>query len=127
MDVSERPDSPTARDVLWRFGPMVYVAALYHPLRLAEEICMLDHLSGGRLLIGLGRGAVWIEHEMYGIERARVPQRYQESRDVLLAAQPTKKFVTVEEVAALTAFLCSQEAASITGALLAVDGGWTAQ
>jgi 3-hydroxybutyrate dehydrogenase len=48
-------------------------------------------------------------------------------RDVLLAAQPTKKFVTVEEVAALTAFLCSQEAASITGALLAVDGGWTAQ
>lgn len=48
-------------------------------------------------------------------------------RDVLLAAQPMKKFVTVEEVAALTAFLCSQEAASITGALLAVDGGWTAQ
>jgi 3-hydroxybutyrate dehydrogenase len=48
-------------------------------------------------------------------------------RDVLLAAQPTKKFVTVEEVAALTAFLCSTEAASITGALLAVDGGWTAR
>ena len=69
-----------------KFGPMVYVAALYHPLRLAEEICMLDHLSGGRMQIGLGRGAVWIEHEMYGVERARVPKRYEEARDVLLAA-----------------------------------------
>ena len=48
-------------------------------------------------------------------------------RDVLLAAQPTKRFVGVEEVAGLTAFLCSQEAASITGAVLPIDGGWTAQ
>jgi 3-hydroxybutyrate dehydrogenase len=47
-------------------------------------------------------------------------------RDILLAAQPTKKFVTVEEVAALTAFLCSDEAASITGAVLPIEGGWTA-
>ena len=48
-------------------------------------------------------------------------------RDVLLAAQPTKKFVTVEQVAALTAFLCSDDAASITGAILPIEGGWTAQ
>jgi len=48
-------------------------------------------------------------------------------RDVLLAAQPTKRFVTVEEVAALTVFLCSPEASSITGAILPIDGGWTAQ
>ena len=47
-------------------------------------------------------------------------------RDVLLAAQPTKRFVEVSEVAALTAFLCSAEAASITGAILPIDGGWTA-
>jgi 3-hydroxybutyrate dehydrogenase len=47
-------------------------------------------------------------------------------RDVLLAAQPTKKFVTVEQVAALTAFLCSEDAASITGAILPIEGGWTA-
>jgi len=68
------------------FGPMVYVAALYHPLRLAEEICMLDHLSNAGLQVGLGRGAVWIEHELYGVERARVPQRYAEALDVLLQA-----------------------------------------
>jgi 3-hydroxybutyrate dehydrogenase len=47
-------------------------------------------------------------------------------RDVLLAAQPTKQFVTVEQVAALTAFLCSEAAASITGAVLPIEGGWTA-
>jgi 3-hydroxybutyrate dehydrogenase len=47
-------------------------------------------------------------------------------RDVLLAAQPTKKFVTVEQVAAFTAFLCSDKAASITGAVLPIEGGWTA-
>jgi 3-hydroxybutyrate dehydrogenase len=47
-------------------------------------------------------------------------------RDVLLAAQPTKQFVTVEQVAALTAFLCTEAAASITGAVLPIEGGWTA-
>lgn len=47
-------------------------------------------------------------------------------RDVLLAAQPTKRFVAVSEVAGLAAFLCSDEAASITGTLLPIDGGWTA-
>jgi 3-hydroxybutyrate dehydrogenase len=48
-------------------------------------------------------------------------------RDVLLAAQPTKRFVTIDEIAATTTFLCSDGAASITGAIIPVDGGWTAQ
>jgi 3-hydroxybutyrate dehydrogenase len=47
--------------------------------------------------------------------------------DVLLANQPQKKFVTIEQVAALAVFLCREEAAAITGANLSVDGGWTAQ
>jgi 3-hydroxybutyrate dehydrogenase len=46
--------------------------------------------------------------------------------DVLLAAQPTKQFVTPEQVAALAVFLCRDEAASITGTNISMDGGWTA-
>ena len=46
---------------------------------------------------------------------------------MLLAAQPTKQFVTVEQVAALALYLCSDAAAPITGANISIDGGWTAQ
>ncbi len=48
-------------------------------------------------------------------------------RDIILAKQPSKQFATVEEIAAATAFLCSVEAAQITGTTLSIDGGWTAQ
>jgi 3-hydroxybutyrate dehydrogenase len=47
--------------------------------------------------------------------------------DVLLAAQPTKRFVTVEEIGALATFLASDIAGSITGAIIPIDGGWSAQ
>jgi alkanesulfonate monooxygenase SsuD/methylene tetrahydromethanopterin reductase-like flavin-dependent oxidoreductase (luciferase family) len=50
-----------------RFGPLVYCLPLYHPLRLIEEICMLDQLSGGRLELGVGRGVSPIEVGYYGI------------------------------------------------------------
>src|SRR6266704_6489427 len=49
-----------------RFGPLVYALPLYHPLRLIEEICMLDQMSGGRLEIGFGRGSSPTELGYYG-------------------------------------------------------------
>ena len=51
-----------------RFGPLVYLLPMYHPVRLAEEICMLDHLSGGRLDVGVGRGISPHEIGFYGVE-----------------------------------------------------------
>lgn len=69
-----------------RLGPLVYVLPLYHPLRLYEEICMLDHMSGGRLMVGVGRGGALIEHRRYGIDPADAPAMYREAFDVLMRA-----------------------------------------
>jgi alkanesulfonate monooxygenase SsuD/methylene tetrahydromethanopterin reductase-like flavin-dependent oxidoreductase (luciferase family) len=69
-----------------RLGPLVYVLPLYHPLRLYEEICMLDHLSGGRLMVGVGRGGALIEHQRYGIEPNDAPAMYHEAFAVLMRA-----------------------------------------
>ena len=69
-----------------RLGPLVYVLPLYHPLRLYEEICMLDHLSGGRLTIGVGRGGALIEHQRFGVDPAVAPAMYQEAFAVLMRA-----------------------------------------
>ena len=69
-----------------KFGPLVYLPALYHPMRLAEEICMIDQMSRGRFQIGLGKGAVWIEQKIYDVDPASVPDRYQEALEILLQA-----------------------------------------
>ena len=68
-----------------------------------------------------------VESQIPDTAKARGISREEVIRDVLLAAQPTKKFVTVEQVAAFTAFLCTDAAAAITGAILPIEGGWTAQ
>ncbi len=75
-------------------------------------------------------GYVWtplVEGQIPDTMKARGLTREQVMNDVLLANQPQKKFVTIEQVAALAVFLCRDEASAITGANLSVDGGWTAQ
>jgi alkanesulfonate monooxygenase SsuD/methylene tetrahydromethanopterin reductase-like flavin-dependent oxidoreductase (luciferase family) len=69
-----------------RLGALVFTLALYHPLRLAEEICMLDHLSNGRLEFGIGRGISPIEIDMYGVDNATAQARYMEASEVILLA-----------------------------------------
>jgi alkanesulfonate monooxygenase SsuD/methylene tetrahydromethanopterin reductase-like flavin-dependent oxidoreductase (luciferase family) len=69
-----------------RFGPLVYTLALYHPLRLADEICMLDQLSGGRFELGVGRGVSPIEIEYFGFDPAKSQAMYIEAYQVILKA-----------------------------------------
>jgi alkanesulfonate monooxygenase SsuD/methylene tetrahydromethanopterin reductase-like flavin-dependent oxidoreductase (luciferase family) len=67
-----------------RFGPMVYALPLYHPLRLIEEICMLDQMSGGRLDIGFGRGASPIELSFFGRDAKQAQAIYAEGLEVMI-------------------------------------------
>ena len=67
-----------------RFGPLVFTVNLYHPLRLIDEICMLDQLSGGRLELGLGRGISPYEVGYYGVDPATGPERFAEASEVIL-------------------------------------------
>jgi alkanesulfonate monooxygenase SsuD/methylene tetrahydromethanopterin reductase-like flavin-dependent oxidoreductase (luciferase family) len=67
-----------------RFGPLVYALPLHHPLRLIEEICMLDQLSGGRLEIGFGRGSSPTEVSFYGQDPAKAQDIYTESRALIV-------------------------------------------
>ena len=67
-----------------------------------------------------------VEAQIDGQAKAHGISRDQVIRNVLLAQQPNKRFATVEEIGALTVFLASDAAASITGTALPVDGGWTA-
>ena len=89
-------------------------------LEVAERGITVNAVCPGYVLTPL------VQKQIPDTARARGITEEQVVRDVLLAAQPTKKFVTVEQVAAFTAFLCSNDAASITGAVLPIEGGWTA-
>ena len=77
-----------------RLGPLVYVLPAHHPLRLAEEICMLVHLSQGRLEVGIGRGASAHELHYFGIDPEQAPAMYVEAYNVIRQAltQPAVNF-----------------------------------
>src|SRR4051812_27086821 len=73
-----------------RFGTFVYALPLHHPLRVMEEICMLDHLSGGRVEMGFGRGSVPYEISYYGQDAKHRQEIYAEHLEVILKALNTK-------------------------------------
>jgi 3-hydroxybutyrate dehydrogenase len=89
-------------------------------LEVAEHGITVNAICPGYVLTPLVERQIPEQAKTRGISEEEVV------RDVLLAAQPTKRFVEVSEIAALAAFLCSDEARSITGTCLPVDGGWTA-
>jgi 3-hydroxybutyrate dehydrogenase len=105
-----------------------YVASKHAIAGLTKAVA-LETATSGVTVNCISPGYVWtqlVENQIPDTMRARGLTREQVMNDVLLAAQPTKKFVTVDQVAALALFLCRDEAASITGANLSMDGGWTA-
>jgi alkanesulfonate monooxygenase SsuD/methylene tetrahydromethanopterin reductase-like flavin-dependent oxidoreductase (luciferase family) len=74
-----------------RFGPLVFALPLYHPLRLVQEICMVDQMSAGRLEIGFGRGASPIEASYFGNDHAEAEETYRDSLDLILSAMADGK------------------------------------
>jgi 3-hydroxybutyrate dehydrogenase len=89
-------------------------------LEVAEQNITCNAVCPGYVLTPL------VQKQIPDTAKARGISEDEVIRNVLLAAQPTRKFVTVEEVAAFVRFLCGTDAASITGAVLPIEGGWTA-
>jgi 3-hydroxybutyrate dehydrogenase len=105
-----------------------YVAAKHGLVGLTKTVA-LETATDGITANCISPGYVWtplVEQQIPDTMKARGLTREQVIDDVLLAAQPTKEFVTPAQVAALALFLCRDEAKAITGANLSVDGGWTA-
>ena len=105
-----------------------YVAAK-HGIAGFTKTVALETARDGITVNCISPGYVWtelVERQIPDTMKTRGLTRDQVINDVLLAAQPTKHFVTPEQVAALAVFLCRDEAQSITGANLSMDGGWTA-
>ncbi len=106
-----------------------YVSAKHGIAGLTKTVA-LETAENNITVNAICPGYVWtplVEKQIPDTMKARNMTEEQVKEDVLLEAQPTKEFVTIEQVAGLAVFLCTDTAASITGTLLPMDGGWTAQ
>lgn len=106
-----------------------YVAAK-HGIAGLTKVLALELAEHNITANCISPGYVWtplVENQIPDTMAARGLTREQVMRDVLLAKQPTKKFVAVEEVAAMAVFLCGDAAQNINGANMSIDGGWTAE
>lgn len=106
-----------------------YISAKHAIAGLTKTVA-LEVATFGITVNCISPGYVWtplVERQIPDTMKARNLTKEQVINDVLLAAQPTKQFVTPEQVASLALYLCSDSAAQITGANLSIDGGWTAQ
>jgi 3-hydroxybutyrate dehydrogenase len=106
-----------------------YVAAKHGIAGLTKTVA-LEVATHGITVNCISPGYVWtplVERQIPDTMKARELTKEQVINDVLLEAQPTKQFVTVEQVAALAVFLCSDAASQMSGANLSMDGGWTAK
>jgi 3-hydroxybutyrate dehydrogenase len=106
-----------------------YVAAKHGIAGLTKTVA-LEVAAQGITVNAIAPGYVWtplVQKQLADTAKARGITEQQVKEEVMLEAQPTKEFVTVEQVAALAVFLCSEGAASMTGTILPIDGGWVAQ
>src|SRR5690349_16855638 len=106
-----------------------YVTAKHGLTGLTKTVA-LELATFGVTVNCISPGYVWtplVEKQIPDTMKARGLTEEQVKHDVLLAAQPTKQFVTIEQVASLALYLCGDDAAQITGANMSIDGGWTAQ